>query len=279
MEVKIAAAVSVRNLTKAYRSRNGGGVDALGPISFELGHGEFVSVLGPSGCGKSTLLMIVAGLVQPTSGRVEISGEEVVGPNKDLGVVFQQDLLMEWRRALPNILIQAEFRHLPRGALEDKARELLDMVGLSGFEDKYPYELSGGMRQRVAICRALVHDPSLLLMDEPFGALDALTRDQMNEDLQRIWGQTEKSVLFVTHSISEAIFLADRVLVLGHRPGRIVDQVVVNIPRPRTLATKETAEFVALIKRIRTTFESQGVFGVRLGTEAVEKEDLARGVE
>jgi NitT/TauT family transport system ATP-binding protein len=174
--------------------------------------------------------------------------------------VFQEDLLMAWRRTLDNILIQGEFRHLNREHLTVRARELLAMVGLSGVEDKYPHELSGGMRQRVAICRALVHDPSILLMDEPFGALDAITRDQMNQELQRIWQQTGKTVLFITHSISEAIFLADRVLVLGARPGTIVDDIPVPVPRPRTLASKEAPEFVALTGRIRQTFEEMGVF-------------------
>jgi NitT/TauT family transport system ATP-binding protein len=252
--------ISVTDVTKTFKPRSGVAIRALGPISLELRPKEFLAVLGPSGCGKSTLLMLVAGLIPPTSGQIRLWGKPVRGPSKDLGVVFQQDLLMEWRRTLGNILIQGEFRRMRKEPLEKYARELLAMVGLSGFEDKYPHELSGGMRQRVAICRALVHDPSLLLMDEPFGALDAITRDQMNEELQRIWQHTGKSVLFITHSIPEAIFLADRVLVVGTRPGRIVDDVAIDIPRPRTRATKETQEFATLTRRIRKVLEETGVF-------------------
>ena len=209
--------------------------------------------------------MLVSGLIPPTAGSLRIFGEELRGPVQNLGMVFQEDLLMSWRRTLGNIMIQGEFRHLNKEKLEKRARELIEMVGLGGFEDKYPHELSGGMRQRVSICRALVHEPSIILMDEPFGALDAMTRDQMALELEVIWEREGKSVLFITHSISEAIFLADRVLVLGERPGRIVDEVPVEISRPRTLATRETPEFVALISRIRTTFEEMGIFDDRRG--------------
>lgn len=262
--------IDVREVKKTYKSREGA-VEALTSTSFQVERGEFVSLVGPSGCGKSTLLMLITGLYDVSSGEILVEGQRVKKPLTDIGVVFQQDLLMEWRRALDNILIQGDFRGIPKSKLKPRAMALLEMVGLAGFENKYPYELSGGMRQRVSICRALVHDPPLLMMDEPFGALDALTRDQMNLDLQLIWqqGGTEKTVLFITHSISEAIFLSDRVLVLGPRPGRIVDDIRVDLPRPRHLAVKETSEFGQLVKRVRRQFESMGVIKDRVGSEGI----------
>ncbi len=216
--------IAFENVSKHYgtgRSR----VLAVENVSFVARQGEFISILGPSGCGKSTMMMMASGLVPRSSGTIRIGGSVVTKPYTDLGIVFQQDLLMDWRRVLANVLVQAEFRGLPWRRFEERARELLSLVGLDGFEQKYPYELSGGMRQRVAICRALVHDPRLLLMDEPFGALDALTRDQLNLDLQRIWQENQKTVLFVTHSISEAVFLSDRVFVMGPRPTRILETI------------------------------------------------------
>src|SRR5262245_54396279 len=188
--------------------------------------GEFVSVVGPSGCGKSTLLLMVAGLIRITSGTITIGDIQVTKPYTDLGIVFQEPVLLDWRKVLGNVLIQAEIRKgMDKKRLRARAQELLDLVGLNGFEDRYPFELSGGMRQRVSICRALLHDPPLLLMDEPFGALDALTRDQLNLDLQSIWLGSEKTVMFVTHSISEAVFLSDRVAVFSPRPGRVVEML------------------------------------------------------
>src|SRR5919198_1650165 len=194
-------------LSKVYATRDGP-VRALDQVSLSEARGEFLSILGPSGCGKSTLLMIAAGLLPASSGAVTIDGKPVLGPRTDIGIVFQTPVLLEWRTALGNVMLQAEAKKLPRTAAERRARELLASVGLAGFEGKYPHELSGGMRQRVSLCRALIHNPNQLLMDEPFGALDALTRDQLNLDLQRIWNERRMTVLFITHSIAEAIFLS-----------------------------------------------------------------------
>lgn len=250
--------IEVRDVSKVYRSRKGR-IHALAETSFNTHQGEFLAVVGPSGCGKSTLLMLIAGLLTPTAGSIRVGGELVEEPVTDVGVVFQEDLLMEWKHALDNVLVQGKFRGLPMKPLEARARELFRMVGLSDFLDVYPFELSGGMRQRVSICRALVHDPPLLLMDEPFGALDALTRDQMAVDLQRLWKDTDTTVLFITHSITEAIFLSDRVLVFGPQPGQIVDQVEVDLPRPRRLAIRESPEFGELVRRVRDQLSRMGI--------------------
>jgi NitT/TauT family transport system ATP-binding protein len=256
------ALIRVRDVSKHYQTRDGD-VYALAPTNVDIAEREFVSIVGPSGCGKSTLMMLMSGLVPASGGEIRIRDKRVTGPYTDLGVVFQQDLLMDWRTTLNNVLIQAEFRGVSKKSMELRARELLATVGLTGFEAKYPYELSGGMRQRVAICRALVHDPELLLMDEPFGALDALTREQLNLDLQEIWQQSRKTVVFITHSIGEAIFLSDRVLVFGPRPGRIVDDIEIDLPRPRRLADRSTKQFAAYTERIRTTFQNMGVIRER----------------
>ena len=250
--------VTFHNVSKYY------GVDynrmhAVDNVSFDAREGEFISILGPSGCGKSTMMMLASGLIPLSSGEIRIAGQKVDRPYTDLGMVFQQDLLMEWRRVLSNVLVQAEFRGWNARDHEARARELLNLVGLKGFEQKYPYELSGGMRQRVSICRALVHDPSLLLMDEPFGALDALTRDQLNLDLQRIWQGNKKTVLFVTHSIAEAVFLGDRVFVMGPRPTKIVEVVDIDLERPRKLEIRETTEFTSYVKRILDLFYKMGI--------------------
>lgn len=234
-------------------------VHVVDDVSFTARRGEFISILGPSGCGKSTMIMLTAGLIPMTSGTIEIDGTRVTEPYTELGIVFQQDLLMDWRRVQANILVQPEFRGLRVKDYERRARELLNLVGLSGCEKKYPFELSGGMRQRVAICRALVHNPSLLLMDEPFGALDALTRDQMNLDLQRIWYENKKTVLFVTHSIPEAVFLGDRVFVMAPSPTKIRESIEIKLPRPRNLEIRETPEFAAYIHRITQLFYQMGI--------------------
>jgi NitT/TauT family transport system ATP-binding protein len=248
----------IEDLTKVYSTRDGP-VRALDRISFSERRGEFVSHLGPSGCGKSTLLMIAAGLIPPSSGTVRVGARIVDRPRTDVGIVFQNPVLLEWRTALGNILLQAEARKMDRKEAERRARELLVSVGLGGFEHKYPHELSGGMRQRVSICRALIHNPDQLLMDEPFGALDALTRDQLVLDLQALWNERQMTVLFITHSVAEAVFLSDRVIVMTPRPGRIDRIIDINLPRPRTLAMRETPEFAQYSRQILDLFLARGV--------------------
>jgi NitT/TauT family transport system ATP-binding protein len=252
------AAIDVAGVSKTYFGRLGA-VHALSEVSLSVRRGSFVSLLGPSGCGKSTLLRIVAGLDTATNGRVTIEGSPVRAPRTELGVVFQSPLLLEWRDALGNVMLQAEAKKLPREQATARALALLESVGLKGSEHKRPHELSGGMQQRVAICRALLHDPAILLMDEPFGALDALTRDQMNLDLQRLWSQGAKTVLFVTHSISEAVFLSDRVIVMSPSPGRVSLDVNVDLPRPRQVRLRDDPQFIAYTRQIRQVFEANGV--------------------
>jgi NitT/TauT family transport system ATP-binding protein len=247
-----------RNLTKVYATDDGP-VRALDQISVAQRQGEFLSILGPSGCGKSTLLMIAAGLLAGSDGLVAVRGQRVDAPRTDIGIVFQSPVLLEWRTALGNIMLQAEARNFDLKSAERRARELLAAVGLGGFENKYPDELSGGMRQRVSICRALIHNPPQLLMDEPFGALDALTRDQLGLDVQRLWDETRMTVLFVTHSVAEAVFLSDRVIVMTPRPGRIDRIIDIDLPRPRTLAIRETSEFNAYIRQILDLLLARGV--------------------
>lgn len=250
--------IELRQVSKTYHGR-GSSTVALSPIELDVFPGEFVSVLGPSGCGKSTLMMLVAGLLPVSGGSLSVNGEPVNKPVTDLGIVFQQDLLMDWRSALRNVLIQGEMRGIPSAEMKPKALDLLDRVGLSNFVDAYPSELSGGMRQRVSICRALVHEPPLLLMDEPFGSLDALTRDQMGLDLLRIWNRTRCTVLFITHSISEAIFLSDRLIVLSDRPGKIVNDIRIDLPRPRRMAVRDTPDFTAYVQDVRATLTDLGI--------------------
>jgi NitT/TauT family transport system ATP-binding protein len=252
------AALELDHLSKTYRTSTGA-VEALRDIHFSMQPGEFISIVGPSGCGKSTLLSLVSGLEFPTTGAVRLAGRIVDRPVTDIGIVFQTDVLLDWRRVLGNILIQPEMRGLDLRSYEEKARALLATVGLAGFEEKFPYELSGGMRQRVSICRSLIHDPALLLMDEPFGALDALTREQMVMELHQIWLDTRKSVLFVTHDIQEAVLLADRVVVMTPRPGRITELLEVNLPLPRTPDTMESRSFVETVAHVRHLFERHGI--------------------
>jgi NitT/TauT family transport system ATP-binding protein len=232
---------------------------ALDRANLQIRDGEFVSIDGPSGCGKSTLMLIAAGLVPASSGSVSVAGKPVRAPYGNVGIVFQDATLYEWRRVLENVLLPIDIQRLDRRQYRQRALDLLQLVGLSGFERKYPFELSGGMRQRVALCRALIHDPALLLMDEPFGALDALSRDQMNLELQAIWQRHRKTVLFITHSITEAVFLSDRVVVMSPRPGRIGAVLSIELPRPRNFDFAETPEFGRYAKEIRRLFESWGV--------------------
>lgn len=251
--------LSIAGLAKLHPSPRGN-VLALDGIELQVGQGEFVSILGPSGCGKSTLLKCIAGIQASTSGEIRLSGVLLEGPPRGLGVVFQRDILLDWRTIRANVMITAEFMGLDRAACEKEALRLLKLFGLAGFEHHYPWELSGGMRQRVAICRALVSDPKLLLMDEPFGALDAMTRDELNCELQRIWLQSKKTLVFVTHSIQEAVFLSDRVAVMSDKPGRIIEDITIDLPRPRPLAVRTTPEFNRYVAQLQTLFKQIGVF-------------------
>lgn len=226
-------------------------VVALDGISLEVLPQEFISLLGPSGCGKSTLLLLIAGLLMPTGGRLAIGAQELTGPFIEAGIVFQQDNLLEWRTIIDNVMLPVEIRRLDRREHLKHAFDLLRTVGLEGFEKSFPHQLSGGMRQRAALCRALVCDVPLLLMDEPFGALDALSREEHQQLLQRIWLQERKTVIFVTHDIREAVMLSDRIVVMTPRPGRIAELVTVKLPRPRNPEMMETPEFNALVGRIR----------------------------
>ncbi|MGX8679478.1 MAG: ABC transporter ATP-binding protein [Sphaerochaetaceae bacterium] len=233
--------LSVRNLKKVYKTRDGE-LEALGSVTFDVHDKEFVSIVGPSGCGKTTLLKIIAGLLDYTDGEIIID-KESFDPSREVGFVFQKALLLDWRRVLDNVLLPIEILKLDRSKYVSRAYELLDLVGLKGFEKSYPNELSGGMQQRVSIARALIHDPKLILMDEPFGALDAITREKMNIELLRIWSESKKTVLFITHEISEAVFLSDRVIVLSARPSKMVGSLDIELPRPRPLEIKATPEF------------------------------------
>lgn len=250
--------IELKDVSMSYPSLSGP-IRALKDVSFAVRPGEFISLLGPSGCGKSTLLLIVSRLLRNTEGQVLIDGASPTKPLKNVGFVFQDHLLLEWRSALDNILLQLEMRHLDRRAGAPKARTLMSLVGLEGFEDKYPHELSGGMQQRVSICRALIHDPEILLMDEPFGALDALTREQIRLDLERIWSTQHNTVLFVTHDVNEAILLSDRVLVMSPRPGTIQREVVVDLPRPRRLEVTQTQPFMNYRREIIQLFTEMGI--------------------
>jgi NitT/TauT family transport system ATP-binding protein len=249
--------IAIRQLSLTY-GRGDSRVTALREISFGIADGEFVVVVGPSGCGKSTLLKILAGLLRPTAGAVDLKGQPIVGPRRDIGVVFQTPVLFPWRSVIGNVMLPADVQRLDRRAMQSRAQELLTLVGLAGFERRYPRELSGGMQQRVGIVRALLHDPAILLMDEPFGALDAMTRETLNVELQRIWMQRRTTVLFITHSTAEAVFLADRVIVLSPRPGTIADELTVDLPRPRSLDVMNTERFGAYVKRVRTALSAHG---------------------
>jgi NitT/TauT family transport system ATP-binding protein len=250
--------VQITGLQKIYKTRDGNKIHALKDIDLEIRTAEFISIVGPSGCGKTTLLKILAGILQRTAGEVVMGGRSLRGPSRELGVVFQAPVLLPWRTVLANVMVPVQVQRRNRTEFEARAHALINMVGLAGFEHKYPSELSGGMQQRVGICRALVHDPSFLLMDEPFGALDAMTRETMNEELQRLWRESHKTILLVTHSIPEAVYLADRVVVMTPRPGRIVDVIDVDLPRPRTLAMQNTPEFGRFVALIRRHFSATG---------------------
>ena len=251
--------VSVADLDKTYRLPAGGAVAALRHIDLELRRGEFVSVVGPSGCGKSTLLKCIAGIASVSGGTIRVDHEVVVQPPENMAIVFQRDILLDWRTVIENVLFPIEIKRLRKEEWIGRARNLLSSMGLAGYEQRHPWELSGGQRQRVAICRALIQEPHLLLMDEPFGALDALTRDELNLELQRLWMSTQKTILFITHSIGEAVLLSDRVVVMGANPGRILETIDIDLQRPRSLDSRETPEFGRYAKRIRGMFEALGL--------------------
>jgi NitT/TauT family transport system ATP-binding protein len=243
--------ISLDRVTHVFNSRDGDRVVALEDVSLSIARNEFVTLVGPSGCGKSTLLRIVAGLILPTAGTAAIGGVPIGEPRSETGIVFQAPTLLPWANVMDNVLFPLRMMHKMDSGSADKAAALIKLVGLVGFERKSPRELSGGMQQRVAICRALVHEPDILLMDEPFGALDALTREEMTLELLRIWGERPKTVLFVTHSITEAVVLADRVVVMSPRPGRIAELIEVKSPRPRSFHVEGDSEFHDASRRIR----------------------------
>ena len=258
MSTHPAPVIEVDDLHKTYATRDGS-ITTLCGVSFNVAAQEFVSVLGPSGCGKTTVLKVISGLVPATAGTVRVDGQSVTGPQRKIGIVFQVPALMRWRTALANIMLPAEILGLSGDDIRNRAQDLLKLVGLEEFSAKYPNELSGGMQQRVAIARALVHDPSILLLDEPFSALDTMTRNQLNIELLRIWSERRKTSLLITHSIPEAVFLSDRVVVLDRRPAKVLEIVPVNLPRPRTAEMRVSRPFMEIVDHI----------GRRIGLEYV----------
>jgi NitT/TauT family transport system ATP-binding protein len=254
----MSASVEIRGLTKIF----GEGPDAIhafGPADIAIEAGEFVSLLGPSGCGKSTLMLIIAGLIEPTDGEVRFSGGRVTRPRTDIGIMFQDNTLVPWRNVRDNVALQLELRGLDVRSYDERIGSLLESVRLSGFEHRYPWELSGGMQQRAAFCQAMVHDPETLLLDEPLGKLDAMTREAIRTDLQRLWMTKRPTVIFVTHSIEEAVQLSSRICVISPRPGRIDRVIDVDLPYPRTLEVKKSPEFVRLVTDIQEVFHGYGV--------------------
>ena len=254
--VEPAELCAVSGVTKQYRTRAGATVTALDDISVAIREGEFVTVVGPSGCGKSTLLKLLSGIIQPSVGEARFRGKPMLRPSREIGMVFQQPILLPWRSVLDNVLLPIEMLGWSVTQYRPEAERLIRLVGLAGFEKATPRELSGGMQQRVSICRALISDPALLLMDEPFGALDAMTREEMCIELLRIWSERRKTVAFVTHSIAESIFLADRVIVMAARPGRVTMDLKINLPRPRTLDMEFTPEFKAYADQVRAAISA-----------------------
>ncbi len=257
--MSVGASIVARGLSKTYGSGETA-VQALGPIDLDIKPGEFVSLIGPSGCGKSTMMLLVSGLEPRSGGTIEIDGKPLTSPISEVGIVFQDHLLLEFRTAIKNVMLQQEIRGLDRQSMQERAKRLFEQLGLTGAEERYPSQLSGGMRQRVSIARALVHDPSMLLMDEPFGALDAISRTQIRHDLEMLWLDTRKTVLFITHSIDEAIGLSDRVLVMSKGPGRIVEEIQIDLPRPRPAHLGEYPDFSNYAQRIYTIFQKLGVY-------------------
>jgi NitT/TauT family transport system ATP-binding protein len=262
----VAPLISVQNVRKVFRS-GAKTVQALDHASFGVEEGNFVSIVGPSGCGKSTLLKIISGLLPATSGQVRVNGRAVDGPLENVGMVFQAPVLLKWKTVLGNIMLPVEFAKLDRTSYLKRAGGLVHLVGLKGFEEMYPYQLSGGMQQRVSLCRALVTDPQILLMDEPFGALDAMTRDELDLELLKIWDEKKKTALFVTHNIQEAVFLSDYVVVMSPRPGKVIEKLNIDLPRPRTVEMMSSGPFGEYTLKIRGMLASaSGTPGAAIGS-------------
>jgi NitT/TauT family transport system ATP-binding protein len=267
---KSGVPIALRNVQKVFGADSDHPFQALGEINAEIEAGEFISVVGPSGCGKSTLMLMVAGLLRRSHGDIVVGDKLVTKPITDVGIAFQDHLLLDFRTALDNVLLQADIRRLPRKAMEARARELFEQLRLTQAMSKYPRQLSGGMRQRVSLIRTLVHDPSLLLMDEPFGALDALTRLQVRMDLEALWLRRRPTVLFITHSVEEAVGLSDRILVMSPSPGQVVEEIRVSLPRPRPIVLGDAPEFGAYVDRIHKRFEQMGVLHGARESEAAQ---------
>ncbi len=249
--------IELTNVTKYYLTKDDA-ILALDDVTIQIEEGQFIGIVGPSGCGKTTILKLIAGLIPYTKGEILKGGEPVTEPQTDLGIIFQDSVLMDWRNVLDNVLVQIQIRGMNKDQYRQAALDLLDAVGLSGFENKMPYELSGGMRQRVSICRSLVHDPPLLLMDEPFGALDALTREQISMDIQYLWMEKRKTAVLITHSIPEAVLLSDLVVVMTPRPGKVADIIEIDMPRPRRW-DRLSEDFNQFSGKIRRIFQEAGV--------------------
>jgi len=249
--------LSLVGVTKRFTTRADDSVLALDEVQLDIPRNQFVTIVGPSGCGKSTLLKIISGIIPPSDGAVRFDGKPLVKSSRQIGMVFQRPVLLPWRSVIGNVLFPIEMLGWDVAKYRDEAMRLVEWIGLGGFERALPNELSGGMQQRVAICRALIYDPQMLMMDEPFGALDAMTRDDLSVELLRIWTERKKTVVFVTHSIPEAVLLADRVVIMAARPGRILMDLAVNLPRPRSLATERRVEFQDMVHTIREAIYSQ----------------------
>jgi NitT/TauT family transport system ATP-binding protein len=258
-EARSGATIRIANVSKTFGEDEDQPFLALKAFNAGIRAGEFVSVVGPSGCGKSTLMLMVAGLLKRSSGDIVIAGKSVTKAITDVGIAFQDHLLLEFRSAIGNVMLQADIRHLPKNKIETRAHELFEQLRLTHAMNKYPRQLSGGMRQRVSLIRTLVHDPALLLMDEPFGALDALTRLQVRRDLEALWLRRRPTVLFITHSVEEAVGLSDRIFVMSASPGEVVEEIAVDLSRPRPIALGDAPEFGAYVDRIHRRFERMGV--------------------
>src|SRR5690349_21672189 len=258
-EAKCGVPIAIRRVAKTFGEDTDNPFRALKEVTVDVEAGEFLSVVGPSGCGKSTLMLMIAGLLARSSGTITIGGKPVTRPITDVGIAFQDHLLLDFRTALENVMLHADIRKLPRKKIEARAKDLFAQLRLTQAMDKYPRQLSGGMRQRVSLIRTLVHDPSLILMDEPFGALDALTRLQVRMDLEALWMRQRPTVLFITHSVEEAVGLSDRIIVMSPSPGEVVEDIRVDLPRPRPIVLGDVSAFAAYVDRIHRQFERLGV--------------------